>query len=117
MFRTVGASQLYPRPPESDTLVSYSRQQGGVMRVKSVSLYSLPYVVAIVGILVAAHQVGPTLQGISLLDTNAKNETFSGQAVNRSRKSNRLPIESTTPQTPAKRQINMPVKSRETIIV
>ena len=87
------------------------------MRVKSVTLYSLPYVVAIVGILVAAHQVVPTPQGTSVLDTNAKNETFFGQAVNRSRKSNRLPIQSTTPQTPTKRQINTPVKSRETIIV
>ena len=87
------------------------------MKIKSVTLYSLPYVVGIVSILVAVHQVVPTLKGISLRDANAKNEAFSGQTVNRSRKSNRLPIHSTTPQAPAKGQTNTPVETREIIIV
>ena len=34
------------------------------MKIKSVTLYSLPYVVGIVSILVAVHQVVPTLKGI-----------------------------------------------------
>ena len=96
----------------------------------SVTLYSLPQVVGIAGILVAVHQVVPTSKSISLWDANAKDETFSGQTVNRAkdetfsgqtvnrpRKSDRLPILSTTPQAPAKGQINTPVKTRETIIV
>ena len=87
------------------------------MQIKSVTLYSLPYVVGIAGIWVAVHQVVPTPKSISLRDANAKNETFSGQTVNRSRKSNRLPIHNTTPQAPAKGQINTPVETREMIIV
>ena len=87
------------------------------MQIKSVTLYSLPYVVGIAGILVAVHQVVPTPKSISLWDANAKNGTFSGQTINRSRKSDRLPIQSTTPQAPAKGQINTPAETREIIIV
>ena len=87
------------------------------MQIKSVTLYSLPHVVGIAGILVAVHQVVPTPKSISLWDANAKDGTFSGQTVNRPRKSDRLPILITTPQAPAKGQINTPVKTRETIIV
>ena len=87
------------------------------MQIKSVTLYSLPYVVGIAGILVAVHPVVPTPKSMSLWDANAKNGTFSGQTVNRSRKSDRLPIQSTTPQAPAKGQLNTPVETRETIIV
>jgi hypothetical protein len=87
------------------------------MQIKSVTLYSLPYVVGIAGILVAVHQVVPTPKSISLWDANAKDGTFSGQTANRPLKSDRSPILSTTPQAPAKGQINTPVKTRETIIV
>jgi hypothetical protein len=87
------------------------------MQIKSVTLYSLPYVVGIAGILVAIHPVVPTPKSISQWDANAKNGTFSGETINRSRKSDRLPIQSTTPQAPAKGQINTPVKTREIIIV
>jgi len=87
------------------------------MQIKSVTLYSLPYVVGIAGILVAVHQSVPTPKSISLWDANAKDGTFSGQTVNRSPKSDRLPIQSTTPQAPAKGQINTPVEAREIIIV
>ena len=86
------------------------------MQIKSVTLYSLPYVVGIAGILVAVHVV-PTPKSISLWDANAKTGTFSGQTVNSSRKGDRLPIQSTTPQAPAKGQINTPVETREAIIV
>jgi hypothetical protein len=69
---------------------------GGVMRVKSVTLYSLSYImgVVIVGVaslVVAAHQVSPALKPSRLLsDTSA---IFSGQVVDRSRKSDRFPFE------------------------
>ena len=43
------------------------------MRIKSVTLYSLPYVVGISGILVAVHQVVPAPKSISLWDANATN--------------------------------------------
>jgi hypothetical protein len=56
------------------------------MRIKSVTLYSLPYVVAVASFLVAAHQVAPAPNGIDLWHTNTKAEIFSGQTVNRSLK-------------------------------
>ena len=56
------------------------------MQIKSVTLYSLPSVVGIAGILVAVHQVVPTPKTISLWDANANDGTFSGQTVNRPRK-------------------------------
>ena len=46
------------------------------MQIKSVTLYSLPYVVGIAGILVAVHPVVPTPKSISLWDANAKNGHF-----------------------------------------
>lgn len=117
---TVGPYQLRRRSsefPASVARTNCSRQKGGVMRIKSLTMYSLLFVVGIVGILVAVHQFVPTLRGLSQFDTNAKNGTISGQAVNRSRKSNRLPIQSTTPQAPAKGQMNAPVQTRVIIIV
>ena len=87
------------------------------MQIKSVTLYSLPYVVGIAGILVAVHQIVPTPKSISLWDANSKDATFSSQTVNRSRKSDRFPIQSTTPQAPAKGQINTLVETRKIIIV
>ena len=62
------------------------------MKIKSVTLYSLPCVVGIAGILIAAHQVVPSLKAIGLWDTNTKSEIYSGQTVNRSGKRDRLPI-------------------------
>jgi hypothetical protein len=73
------------------------------MRIKSVTLYSLPYVVAVASFLVAAHQVAPSPNWIDLRHTNTKAEIFSGQTVNRSIKGNRLPMHEATPdRTPEK---------------
>ena len=52
------------------------------MRIKSVTFYSLPYVVAVASFLVAAHQVAPSPNWIDLRHTNTKAEIFSGQTVN-----------------------------------
>ena len=49
------------------------------MRIKSVTLYSLPYVVAVASFLVAAHLVAPPPNWIDLWHTNTKAEIFSGQ--------------------------------------
>jgi len=91
------------------------------MRIKSVTLYSLPYVVGVVSFLVAAHQAAPTLNLIGLWDTNTKSEILSDQTVNRALKRNRLPIQRVMPyQAPAKSQKKAPIpteKAVETIIV
>ena len=85
------------------------------MRLKSVTLYSLPYVVGVASFLVAAHQVAPSLKSIGLWDTSTKNEIYFGQTVNRSLKRNRLPIQRATPrQAPEKGQIKTPIPSKET---
>jgi hypothetical protein len=84
------------------------------VRIKSVTLYSLPYVVGVASFLVAAHQVAPTLNSIGLWDTNTKNEIFSGQTVNRSLKGNRLPIRHVAPhQAPERGQIKAPIPSKK----
>ena len=91
------------------------------MRIKSITLYSLPYVVGVAGFLVTAHQVAPTLVSIGLWDANTKSEIFPGQTVNRSLKRNRLPIQRATPrQARAKDPKKAPLpaeKTAEIIIV
>ena len=85
------------------------------MRTKNVTLYSLPWVVAVASFLVAAHQVAPALNSIGLWDASTKNQILPGQTVNRSLKRDRLPIQSATPhQAPEKRQLKAPVPSKET---
>jgi hypothetical protein len=85
------------------------------VRVKSITLYSLPYVVGVASFLVAAQPVAPSLKSIGLWDTSTKNEIYSGQTVNRSLKRNRLPIQRATPrQAPEKDQIKAPIPSKET---
>ena len=64
------------------------------MRVKNVTLYSLSYIVGVTSLVVAAHQVSPALKPSRLLsDTSTKSAIFSGQVVDRSRKSDRSPFE------------------------
>jgi len=64
------------------------------MRVKNVTLYSLSYIVGVASLVVAAHQVSPALKPSRLLsDTSTKSAIFSGQVVDRSRKSDRSPFE------------------------
>jgi hypothetical protein len=65
------------------------------MRIKSVTLYSLPLVVGIASFLVTAHQVAPSL---TLSDTSTRSAIIFHQVVNRSLKSDRLPIKQTVPQ-------------------
>ena len=92
------------------------------MRIKSVTLYSLPYVVAVASFLVAAHQVAPSANWIDLWHTNTKAEIFStkaeifsGQTVNRSLKGNRLPMHEATPdRTPEGGQIKAPIPIEKT---
>ena len=79
------------------------------MRIKSVTLYSLPYVVGVASFLVAAHQVAPSLTTLrALSDTSTKSAINFSQVVNRSLKSDRLPIKQTVPQADDERQIRLP---------
>ncbi len=87
------------------------------MGLKSVTLYSLPYVVGVASFLVTAHQVAPTLVSTGLSDAKTKIETFSGQTVNRSLKRNRLPIQRATPQQAPKKAPLPAEKIAEIIIV
>ena len=64
------------------------------MGVKKVTLYSLSYIVGVASLVLAAHQVSPALKPSRLLsDTRTKSAIFSGQVVDRSLKSDRLPLE------------------------
>jgi hypothetical protein len=84
------------------------------VRTKSITLYSLPYVVGVASFLVAAHQIQPSFKSIGLWGTSTKNEMYSGQTVNRSLKRDRLPIQRATPhQAPEKGQIKAPIPSKE----
>ena len=65
------------------------------MRMKNVILYSLPYVVGVASFLVAAHEVAPSL---TLSDTSTRSAIIFDQVVNRSLKSDRLPIKQAVPQ-------------------
>jgi len=67
------------------------------MRVKTVTLYSLPYVVAIASILVGAQQLVPPLRSIGV---SPASDRLIGQTVNRALKSDRLPIHRASPQNP-----------------
>jgi len=79
------------------------------MRIKSVTLYSLPYVVGVASFLVAAHQVAPSLTTLHpLSDASTKSAIISGQVVNRSLKSDRLPIKQAVPRADDERQIKLP---------
>ena len=70
------------------------------MHIKSVTLYSLPYIVSVASLVVAAHQVTPSLETALGLQSNvsSKTEIISGQVVNRSLKSDRLPIKKVVPE-------------------
>jgi hypothetical protein len=79
------------------------------MSIKSVTLYSPPYVVGVASFLVVAHQVAPSLTTLGpLSDTSKKNAIISGQVVNRSLKRDRLPIKQAVPQADDERQIKLP---------
>ena len=91
------------------------------MRAKSVTLYSLPYLVAAASLVVAVHQAIPSFKTWpSLSSTSAKNEIFFDQSVNRSLKGDRLPIEHTAPQATEKGPVSVPipiVPTRKTVVI
>jgi hypothetical protein len=75
------------------------------MPIKNVTLYSIPYIVGVASLIVAAHYVSPSLDDAllrPLSEKSAKSESFSGQVINRSRKGDRSPIRRATPQLPRK---------------
>ena len=59
------------------------------MRAKVVTLYSLPCVVAIAGLLVGAHEVAPLVSPVAV---SASGKHYAGQTVNRASKGDRLPV-------------------------
>ncbi|HJS60691.1 MAG TPA: hypothetical protein VJ800_02950 [Pseudolabrys sp.] len=59
------------------------------MRAKTVTLYSLPCVVAIAGLLVGAHEAAPLVSPVAV---SAAGEHYTGQTVNRASKGDRLPV-------------------------
>jgi hypothetical protein len=81
---------------------------GGVMRVKNVTLYSLPYIVGVASLVVAVHEVVPGFKPLPLLSTSTPSAIFSGQVINRSLKSDRLPIEQAPSQ--ASKSIKSPIQ-------
>ena len=74
------------------------------MPVKNVTLSSIPYIVGVASLIVAAHYVAPSLDET----LSAKSESFSGQVINRSRKGDRSPIRRATPQITEKELITVP---------
>ena len=74
-----------------------------------VTSYSLPYVVGVASFLVAAHEVAPSLTPLHLLsDASTKSPIISGQVVNRSLKSDRLPIKQAVPRADDENQMKLP---------
>ena len=76
------------------------------MHIKSITLYSLPYFVGVASLVVAAHQAAPT--ALRFQDTSTESAITSDQVVNRSLKSDRLPIKQAVPQADDERQIKLP---------
>jgi hypothetical protein len=62
------------------------------MRVKTVTLYSLPYVVSVASILAVAQQVTPPITSLGVSHVTTIQQTISAQIVNRAQKRDRLPI-------------------------
>ena len=60
------------------------------MSVKNVSLYSLPYVVAVASILAGAEHVVPAVTSLGVPHTTTIRQTISSQPVNRALKQDRL---------------------------
>ena len=77
------------------------------MRIKSLALYSFPYFVGVASLVAATHEVAPTAL---CFHTNTKSAITSGQVVNRSLKSDRLPIMQAGPHANDKGNIKVPVR-------
>jgi hypothetical protein len=80
--------------------------------IKGLILYSLPYIVAIAGSMVAAHQLVPSLDTFAhrLSEPPAKGDLFLGQVVNRSLKGDRLSMQHANPLTNGKIYIKIPAR-------
>jgi hypothetical protein len=80
------------------------------MHIKSITLYSLPYFVGVASLIVAAHQVAP--MPLRFQVTSTESSITSDQVVNRSLKSDRLPIKQAAPPVNDKEKRNVKVRSR-----
>ncbi|MGA7680969.1 MAG: hypothetical protein WCA54_12410 [Pseudolabrys sp.] len=88
------------------------------MRIKSVTLYSVPYAVAIASIFVGAQQFAPPVTLIVPWDTAKNHESYSAQTVNRALKGDQLPMTRSTPETVEKVRTKSPARSitREIVV-
>lgn len=81
------------------------------MRIKNVTLYSLPYVVGVASFMAAAHEVAPSLITLRSLEaTVTKRAVISDQVVNRSLKTDRLLIKHGVPRAHDKGHIKVPAQ-------
>jgi hypothetical protein len=78
------------------------------MRIKVVTLYSVPYAVAVAAILVGAQQVAPPVTSIVSWDISKNHEGYSAQTVNRALKGDQLPMTRTIPHTVEQVRIKSP---------
>ena len=84
------------------------------MRAKTVTLYSLPCVVAIASLLVAAHEIAPPASSVGV---SAADEHHAGQTVNRAWKGDRLPIHHASPKiSPKARTEPSPGVKRDVVV-
>jgi hypothetical protein len=82
------------------------------MRAKAVTLYSLPCVVAIAGLLVGAHEVAPLVSPVAV---SAAGEHYTGQTVNRVSKGDRLPVYQASPKISPKARTE-PSPGRDVVV-
>ena len=82
------------------------------MLIKSVFLYSLPYIVGVASVMVAAHHFAPLLGTIptTLSALPSPEGAFRGQAANRSLKGDRLVVHHGPPHTKGKIYIKIPAR-------
>jgi hypothetical protein len=84
------------------------------MRAKIVTLYSLPCVVVIAGLLVASHEVAPPA---SWVPVSSAGESQAGQTVNRASKGDRLRIHHASPKiSPKARTDHSPGVNRDVVV-
>jgi hypothetical protein len=85
------------------------------MRAKTLTLYSLPYLVGIASLMVAAHEVAPSILTLRASPAaTPRLEQIFGQTVNRAAKGDRLPIRQSAPAENGKQR---PQAAPNTIVV
>lgn len=82
------------------------------MLIKSVLLYSLPYIVGVASSMAAVNHFAPLLgtTPTTLSAPTATDGSFRGQVVNRSLKGDRLPVQRGAPHTKSKVNIKIPAR-------